>query len=146
LLENNFLLKVVNPDLDNPHVHDHDHDEEEGDDGEEGEEGEEEEEKIRLYKKDRIEALEKKQKGIFKDLYRSKGFFWLATRSKHFFEWSSSGIANNVTIGGPWIIGLEDEESKQTVGNWEEIVNDFVDKELGDRKIQLVFIGKHMKD
>ena len=100
------MLKVINPDLDNPHQHDHDHDHDHDDDDEDEEaepefneslhesdedpciiEEEEKKEMLMKYKVDREVALKKKSVGCFDTLYRSKGFFWLATRPTHFFEW-----------------------------------------------------------
>lgn len=41
----------------------------------------------KLYSKQRNTAYKNKAKGIFKDVWRSKGFFWLASDSTNFFGW-----------------------------------------------------------
>jgi G3E family GTPase len=81
---------------DEEHDHDHDHDH----DGEEEEEDEaeedEEEEAVPMTDEEKIQqALEfrqRKEGGLFKTIYRSKGSFWLASRNNHIGTWSQAGL------------------------------------------------------
>lgn len=100
MLDGNFMLDIINP---NEHGHEHDHGhEEEGEDEEmEGEEEEDETDEAyeaRLaaakekFKADREAGHIKKQAGVFKHLFRSKGFIWLSNRPNLFFEWSQAAV------------------------------------------------------
>ena len=105
VLESNFMLGVIDP---NQHDHEHDHGEEDqGEDqgeveemkGEEIDEDETEEEyQARLaaakesFKAYREAGNIKKQAGVFKHLFRSKGFIWLSTQPNLFFEWSQAAV------------------------------------------------------
>lgn len=40
------------------------------------------------YKSDRTEGFKKKNSGLFKDVWRSKGFFWIAGNKKEYYMWS----------------------------------------------------------
>ena len=113
------MLDVINPDHghDHGHVHDHDDGEEEGENEGEEEENDDEEETEEEYqkrlaeakeklKKKRDEGFEKQQKGVFKHLFRSKGFLWLSNHPNLFFEWSQAAVNNNICIGGPWVCTL----------------------------------------
>lgn len=150
LLESNFMLDIVNPEDQAGHLHG-DHDHEHANEGAEGEEdGEEEEdeddeteedyqkrlaEAKEKFKKEREVGGEKQEKGIFKHLFRSKGFFWLANRPNLFFEWGQAAMNHNISVGGPWVCTLKElplEVQCQT-------------KDFGDRAQNLIFIGQQMK-
>jgi hypothetical protein len=36
----------------------------------------------------RADAAELKKQGVFKDVWRSKGFFWIASKKSQFWNWS----------------------------------------------------------
>jgi len=121
LLESHFLLDIVNPEDHAGHLHGHEDGDAEMEEGEEAEEEEDEEDETdeqyqaRLneakekFNKDRKIAYEKQQSGVFKTLFRSKGFFWLSNRPNLFFEWSQASINNNISVGGPWVCTLKEE-------------------------------------
>jgi G3E family GTPase len=97
VLKSNFMLHIINPEEQHGHDHEHGAEEEDEDmeDGEECEEDETEEEyqaRLKVAKdkfvKERDQAVEQKQSGPFKHLFRSKGFMWLSNRPNLFFEWS----------------------------------------------------------
>jgi G3E family GTPase len=113
VLESNFMLDIINPDADAEHDHDHGHDEEGDDEEMEGEEDETDDAyEARLaiakekFKADREAGHVKKQAGVFKHLFRSKGFVWLSNRPNLFFEWQQAAVQLNVSIGGPWVCTL----------------------------------------
>eukprot|EP01038_Epipyxis_sp_PR26KG_P010105 gene10105-13581_t len=84
---------------------------------------------------------------------RSKGFFWLATRSKESLVWSQAGGLFHITPGGMWwadtpkdqwpsspatnqAVGMDSDDAdsvKQIYSDWAE--------PFGDRRQELVFIG-----
>jgi G3E family GTPase len=146
LLNSNFMLEIINPhDHDHDHDHEHDHDgENEEDDGEEDEEDEDDETdeqyQARLaeaklkFKKDRAEGQTKKEQGMFKHLFRSKGFIWLANRPNLFFEWSQAAQNLNINVGGPWVCTLKEKS----------LEDQCKDKDFGDRSQNLIFIGQAM--
>ena len=84
--------------------------------------------------------LRNKNGSIFKNLLRSKGFLWLATRPFKMGEWSQCGIILSVDDGGPWFKELPDEMWPQDIETRNEIMKDF-DADVGDKRQELVFIG-----
>lgn len=138
------MLDIINP---NEHGHEHDHGhEEEGEDEEmEGEEEEDETDEAyeaRLaaakekFKADREAGHIKKQAGVFKHLFRSKGFIWLSNRPNLFFEWSQAAVQQNINVGGPWVCTLKEKS----------LENQALDEDIGDRSQNLIFIGQNMKE
>jgi G3E family GTPase len=74
---------------------------------------------------------------------RSKGFFWIATRTPIAFLWSQAGGASRVEPAGTWWAATPkkywpefEEELEEIRDNWEE--------PFGDRRQELVFIGQDM--
>ncbi|EAR86633.2 CobW/P47K family protein (macronuclear) [Tetrahymena thermophila SB210] len=100
------------------------------------------EEEALEYKKQREEALELKKKGPFKNVWRSKGFFWIANNKEDFWGWQHSGIINQIQPEGKFGIALN-EELQKLVPDYEELKKTW-DPIIGDREINLVFIGKDM--
>ncbi len=81
-------------------------------------------------------------KGL-KGVMRSKGFIWLATRPHLCGTWGQAGASLTIDRGGYWYAALPrdrwptDEETRQWIdANW--------DKEVGDCRQELVFIGVDM--
>lgn len=120
LLESNFMVDIINPEDHAGHDHHHDHgDEDEDEDGNEDEEDEDEEtdeqyqqrlaEAKDKFKKERVEGQLKKEKGVFKHLFRSKGFIWLANRPNLFFEWGQAAQNLRISVGGPWVCTLKEK-------------------------------------
>lgn len=131
----------------------HGHDHEEEDEEEEGETGEEEaDEEMNpeddgepLDKLEIAKRLEGKQNGLFKNLLRSKGVFWLGTRSYNYGTWSQAGLYCTLSNGGMWIAALPEEERTRTMKelpNYKELMA----REYGDRAQELVFIGRFSQE
>ena len=77
--------------------------------------------------------------GPFKNVLRSKGFLWLATRPLNMGEWSQAGAILVVQNAGPWMVNLDPEEWPDEP---EIIKQKFSDVEhIGDRRNEIVFIG-----
>jgi len=115
-----------------------------------GGEGEDEEEEIpaaeierakKVYRKQRKTAFKNKAKGPFKDVWRSKGFLWIASHSQDFFGWSQSGLINKIEIAGVFSCAL-DEETKKAIPDYDKMAEEKFDPVIGDRETSLVFIGK----
>ncbi|MCC5840710.1 MAG: zinc metallochaperone GTPase ZigA [Opitutales bacterium] len=71
---------------------------------------------------------------------RSKGFFWLATRSDYAGLWSRAGGQSDVRLAGKWFAAVpryqwpdDPEERAMVEGNWRE--------PFGDRRQEIVVIG-----
>jgi G3E family GTPase len=76
-------------------------------------------------------------------VWRSKGFFWLATRMRFVGSWSQAGAAATHEWGGYWWASIppekrpQDPESRQFLSNvWRS--------PYGDRRQEIVLIGKDM--
>ncbi|KAJ1030189.1 hypothetical protein NDA16_001100 [Ustilago loliicola] len=81
----------------------------------------------------------------FGPLLRSKGFIWLATRPLMFGEWSQAGIMLTLQGGARWRCELDGSMwpcDKEVV---EAIKKDF-EGTWGDRRQEIVLIGKNMRD
>ncbi|KAL9938591.1 hypothetical protein V8E36_002310 [Tilletia maclaganii] len=115
----------------------------EGEDGDDDDAGSENEAQPQLDPKARLEA--KRADDTWKDLLRSKGFFWLATRSLLFGEWSQAGLYLTLSGGGRWRCELPREMCPQDPDIVQAIERDFV-APWGDRRQELVFIGTNMRD
>ncbi|MEO9571902.1 MAG: GTP-binding protein [Polaribacter sp.] len=80
------------------------------------------------------------------NIIRSKGLFWLASRSKQALLWSSAGGSCKADNAGVWWASMPFSERI----NFASFVEHKDDIELewdvlfGDRKIELVFIGQHL--
>ena len=79
----------------------------------------------------------------FKNVYRSKGFFWLATKMDVACYWSQAGRYTKYNPAGMWGAAVpkqhwpdDDETRREILKSWEE--------PWGDRRQELVFIGKDM--
>lgn len=81
------------------------------------------------------------------NIIRSKGLFWLASRSEHAIIWSTAGGSFKLDNAGVWWASMPyGERIKYDVfienknlieSEWDDI--------FGDRKIELVFIGQHLE-
>ncbi len=84
-------------------------------------------------------------------IYRSKGFFWLASRDKFAMLWNQAGSGINLEIVGSWRAGIaEDIESGLTEAEITELKKR-IEKEpgrFGDRYCDLTIIGnkEHIDD
>ncbi|GAA4232173.1 zinc metallochaperone GTPase ZigA [Postechiella marina] len=80
------------------------------------------------------------------NIIRSKGLFWLASRSNQALLWSSAGGSCKADSAGVWWSSMPlaervnyasfAENQKEIEANW--------DAQFGDRKVELVFIGQHL--
>jgi G3E family GTPase len=98
-----------------------------------------------LGKQEIAKRLECKQNGLFKNLLRSKGVFWLGTRPHNYATWSQAGLYCTLSNGGMWIDAIPEEERTRTM---KELPNyaDLMAQEYGDRGQELVFIGRFSQD
>ena len=80
------------------------------------------------------------------NIIRSKGLFWLASRSNQALLWSSAGGSCKADSAGVWWVSMPFQERIDSASfneNKEQIESGW-DAEFGDRKIELVFIGQHL--
>lgn len=80
------------------------------------------------------------------NIIRSKGLFWLASRSNQALLWSSAGGSCKADNAGVWWSSMPlaervnynafAENQSQIESNWDAV--------FGDRKIELIFIGQHL--
>ena len=86
-------------------------------------------------------------KNIFpKNIIRSKGLFWIASRSDQALIWSSAGGSLKTDPAGVWWASMPFSERinyAAFVNNQEQIESDW-EPNFGDRKVELVFIGQKL--
>eukprot|EP00048_Salpingoeca_helianthica_P005492 m.88341 g.88341 ORF g.88341 m.88341 type:complete len:438 (+) comp13622_c1_seq3:537-1850(+) len=93
------------------------------------------------------DLLENTRKGrtCLKAALRSKGFLWLATRHDRYGNWSHAGREFHADSGGPWFAAIPPALWPADPAAVAEIEADFCDDEsIGDRRQELVFIGKKL--
>lgn len=77
-------------------------------------------------------------------IYRSKGFFWLASRSKHALLWNQSAGDINLELIGSWRAGIV-EDTNHGISEMEiRLMKEMLEKEsgrFGDRHCDLTVIG-----
>jgi len=81
-------------------------------------------------------------------IIRSKGLFWLASRSEQALSWSQAGGSLQADSAGVWWSSMSFDERIQYVSfveNQKEIEKDW-NKTYGDRKNEIVFIGQEMDE
>ena len=77
-------------------------------------------------------------------IYRSKGFFWLASRNKYSILWNQAAGGINLEIIGLWRTGFVEDENSGMSEEEISILKDILEKEkgrFGDRKCDLTVIG-----
>jgi len=85
-------------------------------------------------------------KGFPQNIIRSKGLFWLASRSDQALLWSSAGGSCKADIAGVWWASMSFSEridDSNFSENKDQIESEW-DVQFGDRKIELVFIGQNL--
>jgi len=106
---------------------------------------EEERKKELAIKKQQKKA--KTQQGLrtqeFGELLRSKGFLWLANRHDMCGMISHAGSVITIEFNGPWVV-LEPRAWKGTETELSAVRSNWVEP-WGDRRQDLVFIGKDLK-
>ena len=81
-----------------------------------------------------------------KNIIRSKGLFWIASRSDQALIWSSAGGSIKSDPAGVWWASMPFSERIKYgnfVNNQQQIESEW-DPDFGDRKIELVFIGQQL--
>jgi len=81
------------------------------------------------------------------NIIRSKGLFWLASRSNEALIWSSAGGSCKADFAGDWWCSMSYGERMSSASfndNKEQIESEW-DAAYGDRKIELVFIGQYLE-
>jgi G3E family GTPase len=80
------------------------------------------------------------------NIIRSKGLFWLASRSGQALLWSSAGGSCKADSAGVWWASMPFGEriSQTSFNENKEQIESGWDAQFGDRKIELVFIGQHL--
>jgi len=81
------------------------------------------------------------------NIIRSKGLFWLASRSDHAIIWSTAGGSVKVDNAGAWWASMPFGERINYAAFIENKtqIEDAWDTVFGDRKTELVFIGQHLE-
>lgn len=82
------------------------------------------------------------------NIIRSKGMFWIASRPEQALVWSQAGGSLKADSAGVWWASMSFGKRAQYlafVENQELIESDW-DKDFGDRKNEIVFIGQHMNE
>ena len=88
------------------------------------------------------------QENFNKKIIRSKGLFWLASRPNQALIWSQAGGSLRAESAGVWWSSMTFQERIQSITfieNQDEIEKDW-DIRFGDRKNEIVFIGKDMDE
>ncbi|NIJ46554.1 G3E family GTPase [Wenyingzhuangia heitensis] len=81
------------------------------------------------------------------NIIRSKGLFWMASRSGQALVWSSAGGSCKADSAGDWWASMPYSERinhPMFHENKDQLESDW-DSVFGDRKIELVFIGQHIE-
>ena len=80
------------------------------------------------------------------NIIRSKGMFWLASRSNQALIWSSAGGSCKVDSAGVWWASMDYAKrmSHTTFSDNKSNIEAEWHTLYGDRKIELVFIGQHL--
>jgi len=87
------------------------------------------------------------QESKLKGVIRSKGFFWLASDNKIFYEWATAGQTFRFSQKGIWIAGSDDPRlpPQDDVETWKKIKEAAKWEEpYGDRRQEIVIIGLKM--
>lgn len=92
------------------------------------------------------ERLKAKKESVFSEVYRSKGFIWLANRPEFMGEWAQAGSMITITPAGHWFATIDKAEWSEGMEPEavERILRDFDDSDesIGDRRQEIVIIGQ----
>jgi G3E family GTPase len=83
--------------------------------------------------------------GSFKGVYRSKGFFWIATRMEMVALWSQAGRFIQYSPAGLWGAAVPKSQWPDDEATVREILHNWAEP-YGDRRQELVFIHAHDMD
>lgn len=99
-------------------------------------------EHFKVLKEERTEAFKGYNKSCWSSVYRSKGIVWIASQEENIFTWSQAGLVNEINMIGNW---LASKPTKELIQNgFKEEINSWKDKQIGDRRINMVIIGHNM--
>eukprot|EP00964_Phaeocystis_antarctica_P049335 scaffold28620_cov73-Phaeocystis_antarctica.AAC.1 len=79
-----------------------------------------------------------------RSLIRAKGFIWLSNSHSQIFYWALAGKHFELKQYAAWWSSLPRDEWPADQKQVAEILKDFADDEMGDRRQELVFIGVNM--
>ena len=77
-------------------------------------------------------------------IYRSKGFFWLASRKKDSLLWNQAGAGINLELIGIWLSWIIEENNGNLLDSEIKLIKEKLSKEsgrFGDRHCELTVIG-----
>lgn len=83
------------------------------------------------------------EQGLFRDVLRSKGIAWIATRHDFAYNWSQAGCSVLLEPAGFWWASAPQEswpEDEETLAR----INERMVHQYGDRQQELVFIGQNL--
>lgn len=80
------------------------------------------------------------QSGWTKNVIRSKGLFWLASRNGYAISLSQAGSSVQLGFAGEWVAAMSKEQQTEIVLQYPKILEKWDDL-YGDRMTELVFIG-----
>ncbi|KAF5830577.1 hypothetical protein DUNSADRAFT_14343 [Dunaliella salina] len=95
--------------------------------------------------RDTVLATAKKELG---EVVRSKGFCWLATQDDSIIGWDNVGALLQVMKEGCWFACVPEDEWPNDEAALKRILADFSPNhpEMGDRRQEIAFIGKDLKE
>ena len=79
-----------------------------------------------------------------KGIYRSKGFFWLASRDKHSLLWNQAGGGINLELIGTWRSSVAEDKNNGLLDFEVKLLKEELKKEagrFGDRRCDITIIG-----
>ena len=84
--------------------------------------------------------------GLFKNVLRSKGLAWIASRNDWAYNWSQAGCSVLLDPAGSWWAAAPDDMWPEDEEIIAEIKARMVNGEHGDRQQELVFIGQDLDE
>ncbi|WP_341894570.1 zinc metallochaperone GTPase ZigA [Ferrovibrio terrae] len=81
----------------------------------------------------------------WKNVWRSKGFFWLATRMQHVGSWSQAGAVTRHERAGAWWATIPQEHWPDD-DEWQSSLDGIWHPDYGDRRQEIVLIGANMDE
>jgi len=78
-----------------------------------------------------------------KNIVRSKGYMWLASRDGYAVSFSQAGQSIQIDFGGQWVAAL-DEKLRAIITGQDPALKKKLARKWGDRETEMVFIGMDM--
>ena len=138
LLSENLYL---DDDWDSRSPHEHDHDDPNHTHEKTPEQIEKETQQRAEMEIEMKKATDRKANGLFKNVLRSKGFIWLATRPDLKGSWGHAGAVVRVDPEGLWSAVFHRPEDGDDEAAIEKIKKEIQEHEHGDRKQEVVILG-----